>query len=307
MVKDGAFGLGGVDFRSSGPGKYARYGPATTGDTGKNFSRMDVYYLQQPSGGEFSVSANGAETRTVSTNNEAEKSGFYEIKASQPGANSFEVRSGAGSLRLFGVVLENDGPGVVYDSLGVNGAYAGLLVNVMNAQHWAEQLQHRKPNLLILNYGTNESQYASDNQMARYEKDLTEAVHRARAALPEASILIVSPMDRGKHAAGGKITTLEAIPKIVEMQHRVARDTGVAFLNLFAAMGGEGTMARWHSSRNHLVGGDLTHPTADGGVTVGSLIYMALLDGYGNYHDRVNARERALTEKNFRKVNSESK
>ncbi len=44
MVTDGAFGLGGVDFRANGPGKYARFAPATDGDTGKNFSLMDVYY-----------------------------------------------------------------------------------------------------------------------------------------------------------------------------------------------------------------------------------------------------------------------
>jgi len=103
--------------------------------------------------------------------------------------------------------------------------------------------------------------------MTRYEKDLREVVRRARAALPAVSILIVSPMDRGRHAAGGRVTTLDSIPKIVEMQHRVARDTGCGFLSLYAAMGGEGTMARWHDGRHHLTGGDLTHPNADGGIT----------------------------------------
>ena len=190
---------------------------------------------------------------------------------------------------MFGAVLENDGPGVVYDSLGVNGAYAGLLARVMNEPHWAEQLRHRQPDLLILNYGTNESEYASDDQMARYERDLREVVRRVHAALPTVSILIVSPMDRGKHAAGGRVTTLDSIPKIVEMQHRVARDTGCGFLNLFAAMGGEGTMARWHEGRHHLVGGDLTHPTADGAITVGVLIYHAIVEGYADYRGRAQA------------------
>jgi len=179
---------------------------------------------------------------------------------------------------------------VVYDSLGVNGAYAGLLVTVMNEQHWAEQLRHRKPDLVIFNYGTNESQYASDNQMARYERDLTEAIRRVRSALPDVSILVVSPMDRGKTVGGGRIITHPAIPKIVEMQHRVALQVGCAFFNTFQAMGGDGTMARWHSTQKHLVGGDLIHPTVDGGITVGALIYHALLDGYTKYQARVEAR-----------------
>src|SRR5262249_40077574 len=160
----------------------------------------------------FTITADGEATQTVSTHSDVTKSAFQEIKSSKPTA--FEIKTTSGSVRMFGAVLENEGPGVVYDSLGVNGAYAGLLTRVMNEQHWAEQLRHRNPDLVILNYGTNESEYASDDQMARYERDLREVVRRVRAALPNASILIVSPMDRGKHSSGGRVITLESIPKI---------------------------------------------------------------------------------------------
>ncbi len=287
MVTDGGFGLGGVDFRSSGPGKYARFAPAADGNTGKNFSRMDVYFLRQPNGGEFQASVVGGNMQSVTTRGDSVEPGFFEIKAAGGGANSFEVRTGPGSLRMFGAVIENDGPGIVYDSLGVNGAYAGLLATVMNEQHWAAQLKHRNPDLVIVNYGTNESQYANDNQMARYDRDLREVVRRIRSALPEVSILIVSPMDRGTHA-GGKIVTLPAIPKIVEMQRKVADETNCAFFNLYQAMGGEGTMAKWHNGqgKDHLVGGDLTHPTGAGAEKIGALIYDALLDGYTRYQAR---------------------
>ena len=285
---DGMFGLGGVWFTSAGAGKYARFGPAAEGETGKSFSRMDVYYLQQPGGGQLSLSINGENTQTVSTSGSSVRSGFSEIKASQAGENSFEVRTAGGDVRLFGAVLENDGPGVVYDSLGVNGAYAGLLATVMNEDHWREQLQHRKPNLVVINYGTNESQYASADQLERYDKDLREVVRRVRASLPEASILILSPMDRGQRAAGGKIITKPSIPMIVDMQRRVALDTGCAFFNIFKAMGGEGTMAKWYAGtgKNHYVGGDLTHPTTEGAEMVGRLIYEALNDGYAKYKSR---------------------
>jgi lysophospholipase L1-like esterase len=284
----GEFGLGGVSFRASGPGKYARFAPASTGETGKNFSRMEVYYLQEPGGGQFSVSVNHEDAHTVSTVGDAQTSGFHEIKAPQSGENTFEVKSAGGSVELFGAVLENDGPGVVYDSLGVNGAYAGLLVTAMNETHWAEQLRHRNPSLVVINYGTNESQYASPDQMQRYEKDLREVIRRVRVALPNVSILVISPMDRGKRAPGGKIITLPSIPMIVEMQRRVALEERCAFFNTFQAMGGEGTMAKWAmgKGKNHLVGGDLTHPTAEGAEIVGSLIYEALNDGYTKFKTR---------------------
>jgi lysophospholipase L1-like esterase len=282
---DGGFGLGGVSFHANGPGKFARFAPASDGDTGKNFSRMEVYYLQQPSGGQFSVSVNGGDTQTVSTAGDT-TSGFYEIKAPHAGANTFEVKSTGGSVRLFGAVLENDGPGIVYDSLGVNGAYAGLLVTVMNENHWIEQLRHRNPNLVIINYGTNESQYDSDSQMQLYEKYLHEVIRRVHEALPQVAILVVSPMDRGKHIAGGKIITWPSIPRIVEMQRRVALEENVAFFNMYQAMGGEGTMAKWYARKNSLVGGDLIHPSPEGAEIVGRLIYEAIKDGYTKYKAR---------------------
>jgi len=294
-TRDGQFGLGGVAFFANGPGKYARFGPAADGPTGRKFSRMELYYLQQPGGGQFSVTANDKETQLVSTASDLQKSGFVEIRSQDQAANSFSVKTLGGEVRLFGAVLENDDPGVVYDSLGVNGAFAGLLATAMNGDHWTEQLRHRKSDLIIINYGTNESQYATDDQMQRYDRELREVVRRVRTALPQASILIVSPMDRGKRVPGGRIVTLPAIPKIVEMQRRVARETHCAFLNLFAAMGGEGTMARWHEGRKHLVGADLTHPNAEGAETVGTLIYTALLENYNSYRERLQTKNATAT------------
>ena len=302
-INDGAFGFGGVTFRASGAGKFARFAPADSGDTGKSFSRMEVYFLRQPDGGEFSVNVNGAGEQTVSTNSESVEPGFSAIKASQSGSNTFEIKPVRGNVRLFGAVIENDGPGIIYDSLGVNGAYAGLLATVMDEQHWSAQLQHRKPDLVILNYGTNESQYASDSQMARYDKDLREVIRRIRIGLPEVSILVVSPMDRGTRR-GGKIVTLPSIPKIVELQRRVALESNCAFFDLFAAMGGEGTMARWHEGKNHLVGGDLTHPTAGGAERIGALIYQAIMEGYSDYQVR-NRQLTTKTEKPIKGGNSD--
>lgn len=296
-VNDGAFGLGGVTFRADGPGKYSHYGPVSEGSTGRNFTNFEVYYLAKPGGGQFCMGAMGVDCEAVATEDAVTKSGFSLVRA-HAGTNTFEIKTLSGSVRLFGAVIENDGPGVVYDSLGVNGAYAGLLKSVMNEEHWTEQLQHRKPNLIILNYGTNESEYASDDQMARYERDLREVVRRVHAALPNSAVLIITPMDRGKHAAGGRVVTLESIPKIVSMQQQVARDSGCAFFNMFAAMGGQGTMARWHAGRKHLVGGDLTHPNADGALTVGELIYEAIMDGYAKYQKRVPAHKQLVANNN---------
>jgi len=102
-----------------------------------------------------------------------------------------------GAVRVFGVTLEKPRTGVVYDSIGLNGASVSMLALLFNEKHWAEELRHRNPDLVILNYGTNESGFAAF-LTSEYEKQLREAIRRVRAALPDTSILVMSPMDRGQ-------------------------------------------------------------------------------------------------------------
>jgi lysophospholipase L1-like esterase len=174
---------------------------------------------------------------------------------------------------------------VVYDSLGLNGAFTTILAHTFDERHWAEQLQHRRPDLVILNYGTNESGFAGYVDGV-YEKELREAVRRLRAALPECSLLIMSPMDRAERTSGDDIQTLASIPRLVEIQRRVARETGCAFFNTFAAMGGEGTAARWYAARPRLMSADFIHPLPAGGRLVGEQFFRALTSGLDEYELR---------------------
>ena len=185
----------------------------------------------------------------------------------------------SGEVRLFGVVMESSDRGVSYDSLGVNGAFIGLLSNYMDGEHWIEQLRRRNPDLVILGYGANESEF-ENWPMDQYEQDTREVVRRIHAALPEVSILFVAPMDRGKRGAGGQVITRPTIPKLVAAQRKLAAETGCAFFDTFTAMGGEGTVARWREARPRLMGGDYLHPTAEGAEIVGALLYNALLKAY---------------------------
>jgi len=108
-------------------------------------------------------------------------------------------------------------------------------------------------------------------------------VNRLRRALPNVSLLLMSPMDRAERVAGGDIVTLATIPKLVAIQERVARDTGCAFFNTFEAMGGSGTMARWYETHPRMVAADFIHPSPAGAKLVGNLLYQAIYDGFTKY------------------------
>ncbi len=277
-LRDGFYGLGGVSFRGDS-WAHTDLTLKQPGHTG-----LEIAYLRQPWGGTLEVSAEGQMLGTVQTSGPSVEPGYSEFLI-PPGARHFDIRVSSGSVRAFGVRFEKPGPGVEYDSLGLNGAFVSVLAKAFNAGHWGEELRHLQPDLVIINYGTNESGYAAFVDQS-YGKELTEVVRRIRAALPEASILLMSPMDRGAREASGEIGTMPTIPRLVTIQQRVAGDTHCGFFNTFLAMGGPGTMGQWYQAEPRLVGGDFIHPMPGGAKIVGNLLYQALFDGYSQFKVR---------------------
>jgi lysophospholipase L1-like esterase len=274
QIKDGLHGLGGASFQGV-PGAVASF-------TVKDGERSaEVAYLEQPEGGTFSFEADGTQVKTVETAAEERRPAWasFELPA---GSKKFTVRVESGRVRLYGVEFSKSRPGVLYSSLGVNGANITLLSHAFNGTHWAAQLHHYRPDLVVLAYGTNESGFPKFVD-STWGGELKSAVKRLQTALPEASILLMSPMDRGERNERGEIETIAAMPRLVKIEARVADETGVAFFNTFQAMGGDGTMARWYAAEPRLVGADFIHPMPAGAKIVGELLYGSLRDGYNEY------------------------
>lgn len=274
-VRNGLFGLGGVVFWGS-PGAVTRF---TARDS--THTTVEISYLNEPSGGTFELYAEGKLLGEINTNAREVVSAFAAFPIPE-GANHFEIRVKSGSPRLFGAEFTKSGPGIVYNSLGVNGAYVGILSRMFQEKHWAEQLKHYKPDLIIINYGTNESVYASFVDTS-YTKELREVIRRIRTASPETSILVMSPMDRGQRDSTGGIGTVPSLLRLITLQQKVALETGCSFFNTFQAMGGPGTMGRWYNAEPRLVSADFIHPMPNGAKLVGNLLYRGLIDGYNKY------------------------
>lgn len=284
-LKDGMYGLGGVAFMNRGAAR-SRIVLRDKGHT-----RLEVSFLRQPGGGEIIVSSGEQRIGRIETSADSKLPGFAVFELHPP-TGELEIQA-AGTVRVFGIVLEKETPGVVYDSLGMNGAFTTVPARIFNEKQWAEQLQRRKPDLVILNYGTNESGFSA-YVGSWYENELRQALRRLRAALPECSLLIMSPIDRAERVAGGEIRTLPSIPRLVAIQERVARETGNGFYNAFAAAGGEGTMARWYEARPRLVSADFIHTTPAGARRVGELLFQRLCQGLNEYKYRHSVRRPAL-------------
>jgi lysophospholipase L1-like esterase len=288
ITDDGFYGLAGVSIQSYGGG-VSHFGTMSKGDFGRKVSRFDIYYLEQPSGGDLEIKiknggghgpdAFGAGTQKLSTRGDAKLSKVFSVRVPD-GEATMSIRA-LSNVRLFGVALERDVPGVVYDALGAHAAMA-VYWKRQDAQHWRDQMALRKPALVVVQYGTNESDLWKID-WDEYEKNLGDVLDMIKNAAGGASVLVMAPMDRAERGAGGALVTKPVVLRLREVQHRVAIAKGLAFWDTFTAMGGEGSMAKWVKAEPQLGGGDLTHPTPAGAEVLGNLFAKALITGYDAY------------------------
>lgn len=283
FAKDGLYGLGGVSFRSEGPGLFSRFATAKTGTFGRAVSKFVIDYLEHPEGGSMEIRLDGAVQGTVNTRSEATKSALKVIETSD-GAHELEVRVLGAGVRAFGVWMERSVPGVVLDALGIQGCRVRFLDQSDDA-HWAEQLSLRDPGLLVFAYGMNESEDGELYPLDQYEATMKAVLMQVKKALPKASCMLVGPMDRAEKK-GDRFVSRPVVPKLSAIQKKVAAEVGCAFWDTMAAMGGFGSMGIW--AQRGLGGADLAHPSSAGAEVLGNWIYLALMEGFEAYKARGN-------------------
>jgi lysophospholipase L1-like esterase len=237
-----------------------------------NVTSIDLHYLAQPKGGELAVFAEGKEVGTVQTAAEKKQAAFAQL-AIPDGARKFELRA-RGKVRLFGASLEN-AKGAVVDNLGVVNATAKQLASHNLPEHWRKQMSHRDAALVVVMLGTNEAEWLAPRGqgMAEHEKLFGDLLESVRTANPNASCLVVSPLDQTDY----RLETApprESIPAMVAAQHRAATAHGCAFWDVYAWMGGKGASKVWY--RRGLVMKDFQHPTTNGAVRIANALYAGL-------------------------------
>jgi lysophospholipase L1-like esterase len=274
-LKDGFYGLGGVSFTGSARSR------SEIRILDRTHAQVEVSYLARPGGGRFAVLSGGQSLGEVDTRSEEPRPGFARFEL-PPEAGDVVIQGLEGPIRLFGVTLLKTAPGVVYHSLGLNGAYSDVIGRRFDPEQWREQIRHYHPDLIVINYGTNETGHGVFPEKW-YEGVWKRALDRARDVAGGTPILVMSPMDVGTRGQDGEITTLEALEQLMAVQRRVALAQNIPVYNTFLAMGGAGTMARWYASTPRLVTADYIHPTPAGAKIVAGEFIQALLEDYDNF------------------------
>ena len=171
--------------------------------------------------------------------------------------------TGKGNVFYF---ASNEGKnGVVLDNFGIVAVQGTQHKNI--PQSVLEEFAAVRPyDLIIMQYGLNVASPENIPNYKNYAKGMSEVISNFRKAWPNAAILLVSVSDRCKGQQNGKPVTMKGIEELVCQQRDLAKQSKIAFWNMFSAMGGNGSMGRLAAEGN--AEKDYTHMNFKGGKLI---------------------------------------
>ena len=237
-------------------------------------NHFEIYYVHEPRGGKINVTIDGADVLDAPLSLDSPRTTTECLTVDNPAdtTHRLEIHTlTTGKARVLGIVAERLVPGVSYDVLGINGARLSR-IRGWNRTAFAASIRQRKPDLIVLAYGTNEVTDAGWTPSS-YERLLRTTIKQLREAAPEAAILIFAPPDRADLPIA-----LNRMPALIEAERSAALKSNCAFWSASDAMGGLGSMNTWVS--RGLGQADKVHLTRQGYVRLGDAFFQELMRAY---------------------------
>jgi hypothetical protein len=252
-------------------------------------SEFRVDYLAQPGGGAAEFLVDGVslgQRRMISDYPQMQVASFRMQGPDAP--HRLEIRTlGVGLVRILGVSVEKESPGVVYSAVGLVGARAEYLLKCRE-ETFDAQISAERPDLVILGYGTNETSgsYLDENA---YEAALSTIMARIHRAAPSALVVLLTPADRGDSRPGQAQHIQQILQEVIAAQREAAWRDGAILIDLHTAMGGSGSAERWATLQPPLARPDMTHFTNEGYNLLGRYIAGGIMKLYESGPDAVNS------------------
>jgi lysophospholipase L1-like esterase len=221
-----------------------------------------VYTLNQPGGGTLLAQVDGLEAVAISTANSEQGLSLTRLRVPDGPHRLVLSPKGDGEVRIFGVSLEREATGVIVDAMGINGRQA------FHSLEWKDNLmfpgiQSLGPDLVILQYGTNEAN-EDDLDLQLYREQLRKVIARFKKAAPGAACLLIGPTDRAVNKGEGVYEVWDMTAPIANVQRQLASEVGCVFWDWQKATGGEGSLLSWRFHEPRLASKDLIHLSKEG-------------------------------------------
>lgn len=190
----------------------------------------------------------------------------------------------SGKFTFMGALLQTDDPGVVYHSIGINGA---SIPSFLRCQLFEEQLDALQPDLVVLSLGTNDG-YSKKFDPEVYRANYDSLIREILSINPKVSIIITVPNDDYLYKRyPNKATALQET-----VIYDLAKKYGAGVWNFYQIMGGYNSSYTWY--KNGLMNYDRIHFTKIGYQHKGHLFFNALLKMYDNHLEAPDSPSKSL-------------
>jgi hypothetical protein len=174
---------------------------------------------------------------------------------------------------IYGLLLENEQAGVLYNNIGINGAeYRHYNKNVM----LQDQMALLNPDLIIISLGTNEA-YAPRYNNKEFYDQIDTLINSLKLKNPDAAFILTTPGDSYKRRKYKNPNNLKATNTIIDY----CKSHNVVYWNWFQIMGGTGVVNKW--AIKGLTSKDKLHLSRKGYEIQGALLHAAILKAFNDY------------------------
>lgn len=192
----------------------------------------------------------------------------------QQSVDSFSVTSSdtVNTRQFFGVSLDNSSAGVIYNTIGVNGAtYSEFNI----APLFWKQLGALDADLYIISMGTNEARKPSIAEDS-FKNQVLLFIQNIKTVSPNAAVLITTAADSYKNEKYN--VELDEINCLLS---QVCAQNNIPVWDMYNITGGHQSADCWRD--NKCMAKDLIHYMPSGYQIQGDIFFNALAKGYNNY------------------------
>lgn len=185
------------------------------------------------------------------------------------------------SLPVYGISFESPS-GVFVDNFSFRGI-TGIELGYIDSVFMKSIAANNPYDLIVLQYGVNLLFRPNDKNFNWYAKAMLPIVKKFRSCFPASDVMIVCTADRA-FRYGGEYRSAVGIDSLIKIQATLAYETGSAFYNQFASMGGTNSIVDWAKMNPSLANKDYVHPNHRGAEILGTYLYEAIMNELKKYN-----------------------
>ncbi len=195
-----------------------------------------------------------------------------------PGRVRFEFLSGESPV-ICGFSMEGD-VGVQMSNIGMRGTDGGIFGS-MDLNSASRMMADLETELVIMQFGGNAMPMLRDSAKVRsFANFFSNQIQTVQKMRPNAAIIVIGPSDMSRLKNGIR-ETYPMLPYTVQQMKKKSLENGVAYWDLFGAMGGKNSMPTWVDKG--LAGNDYIHFSTKGATVAAQLFYDAFLAEYAKW------------------------